>query len=76
MPGAPDIPRGAYMPFGGGPRVCIGQHFAMIEMTLIAALLLREFDLQFSNGQGLAKATIEMILKPEKTLMVDFIRRL
>ena len=40
----------AYFPFGAGPRACIGAQFALTEMTLVAACLLRRF--QFSLRPG------------------------
>ena len=35
----------AFMPFGGGPRVCLGSRFAMLEGKVTAAAILRDFDL-------------------------------
>lgn len=39
------IPRGVYFPFSAGPRVCIGQSFAMLEMQLILATILQRYRL-------------------------------
>jgi cytochrome P450 len=75
MPNAPDIPRGAYLPFGSGPRVCIGQHLATIEMALIAVYLLRQFNFTLAEGQALPQPKIDMVIKPAKPLMVTFTRR-
>ncbi|MBO1331719.1 cytochrome P450 [Streptomyces sp. VRA16 Mangrove soil] len=37
-------PRYAWLPFGGGPRACIGAHFAMLESVLALAVLLRRYE--------------------------------
>jgi cytochrome P450 len=40
---ANDPPRLAYLPFGGGRRICIGQSFALMEMVLMAAIMSQRF---------------------------------
>jgi unspecific monooxygenase len=46
LPGAPPVDRYAYLPFGIGPRVCIGAQFALIEATLVLARLLKAYRLE------------------------------
>jgi cytochrome P450 len=45
-----DRPRFAWYPFLGGPHQCIGQEFAMMEMTLVVAMLAQSFRLQLAPG--------------------------
>jgi cytochrome P450 len=45
------LPRFAYFPFGGGPRVCLGNTFAQMEATLILATVARRFRLKLVPGQ-------------------------
>jgi len=45
LPGAPPIDRFAYLPFGAGPRVCVGAQFALTEATLVLATLVQNFRL-------------------------------
>ena len=43
-PDAPPPPRFAYLPFGAGPRICVGAQFALTEATLVLAALIRAFE--------------------------------
>jgi cytochrome P450 len=45
------LPRCAYFPFGDGPRVCIGGHFAMLEAVLILATIAQRYRLELVPGQ-------------------------
>jgi cytochrome P450 len=67
-------PTFSYIPFGGGPRVCIGQHFAQLEMHVLLALLLREFEWDLVPGQDLSFTEIPTPL-PRGGLIVDLRRR-
>jgi cytochrome P450 len=46
-------PRFAYIPFGGGPRGCIGSQFAMMEAQLIVAAVAQRYRIQLVPGQNI-----------------------
>lgn len=50
-PGAPPPERFTYMPFGAGPRICVGMQFALTEATLVMARLIQAFRLSLV-GRG------------------------
>jgi cytochrome P450 len=53
----------AYFPFGGGPRLCIGNNFAMSEMTLFLQAMVQRFDIKPTG--------IEPVITPLVTLRPD-----
>jgi cytochrome P450 len=54
----------SYLPFGGGPRGCIGGNYAMLQILMILSALLRNYDFQLSPGQTI-EARPMVILRPK-----------
>ena len=48
------LPKHAYFPFGGGPRVCIGESFAWLELVNVVATIARRWDLELAPGHPVA----------------------
>lgn len=44
------LPRAAYVPFGGGPRLCIGANFAMVEASIILGTIVQRWSLDIPAG--------------------------
>jgi cytochrome P450 len=68
------LPRFAYFPFGGGPRVCIGQGFAMTEAVLLLAAIARRYRLTPVSAQPVP-ADAAVTLRPRGGLPMRIERR-
>lgn len=68
------LPRYAYFPFGGGPRQCIGNGFAMMEAILIVAAIAQRFRLSLVPGQRITP-TPYVTVRPEPGIRVRLASR-
>ncbi|MCB2408148.1 cytochrome P450 [Hymenobacter lucidus] len=59
------VTSGAYLPFGGGPRLCIGMQFALTEMQLVTLELLRHFAVELVAGQSPVPTQPLITLRPK-----------
>ncbi|MGE5335539.1 MAG: cytochrome P450, partial [Nitrososphaerota archaeon] len=62
-------PRFAYFPFGGGPRLCIGNQFALTEAQLILASILSRYQVRLEPGAHVAPEPL-VTLRPRGTLLM------
>jgi len=62
-------PRFAYFPFGGGPRMCIGADFAMIEAQLVLAATAQRYRLRLNEGHRVEPEAL-VTLRPKHGMMV------
>ncbi len=73
-PRGASLPRFAYFPFGGGPRVCIGAGFAMMEAVLLLATIAQQFRIQIAPGQQVSMQP-SVTLRPRNGIPVTLRRR-
>jgi cytochrome P450 len=75
-----NIPRYAYLPFGGGPRVCIGNQFSMMEAKLLLVTIMQHVDLELvPNHQVIpeqlltlrAKNSLPMVIKQRQPVLTN-----
>lgn len=69
-----DRPRYAYFPFGGGQRVCIGNNFALLEMTLVLAVVGQKYHLHLVPGQDIQPKMVGT-LRPNGPVMMTLEKR-
>jgi cytochrome P450 len=60
-----------YLPFGAGPRGCIGGNYAMLQILMILSVLLRRYDLHLIPGQTI-EAKPMVILRPKNGIRMSF----
>ena len=61
----------AHLPFGAGPRGCIGGNYAMLQILMILSVLLRKYDFRLVPGQTI-EARPMVILRPEHGIRMTF----
>ncbi|KPJ08736.1 Cytochrome P450 4C1, partial [Papilio machaon] len=65
----------AYIPFSAGPRNCIGQKFAMMQMKTAVSAILRNFKLLPVTGCSDLEFQADLILRNSKPVLVKFVKR-
>jgi len=68
------IPRYAYLPFGGGPRVCIGSGFAMMEARLVLGTVVQRYRLRLEPNQEVVPAQM-VTIRPKHGIRMRVSRR-
>jgi cytochrome P450 len=75
LPGAPPPPRFAFMPFGTGPRICVGAQFAMAEAVLVLAALVQRFHVVLRDKRPVLPVAV-VTTQPDHAPMFLLTRRI
>ncbi|MEO8607033.1 MAG: cytochrome P450 [Chloroflexota bacterium] len=68
------LPKYAYFPFGGGPRICIGNQFAQMEAVLVLATIMESFHMSLMPGQTIVPSPL-ITLRPKYGLQMTLTAR-
>jgi len=68
-----DLHREGYMPFGNGPRLCIGEHFAMMEMQLILTSIIQNWNFKLEVMEVAEKPLVT--LRPASEVLISIRKR-
>jgi cytochrome P450 len=60
----------AYIPFGAGPRQCIGNNFGLMEASLVMACVLQRFELHLMPGMDVQPQPL-FVLRPNRDMMMS-----
>lgn len=74
MPPAPPPDRFAYLPFGVGPRICIGAHFALVEATLALAEIIGTFRVTLLDKEAVTPVGV-VTTQPDRSPMFAISQR-
>ncbi len=69
-----DLHHEGYMPFGSGPRLCIGEHFALMEMQLILTSIIQHWDFNLEVKDVEEKPLVT--LRPASEVLISIQRRI
>jgi cytochrome P450 len=65
----------AYIPVSAGPRNCIGQKFAMLEMKTVLSYMLRHYRLRSLDSRDTVNILCELVLKADRGINVTITAR-
>lgn len=74
MPEAPPPARFAFMPFGAGPRICVGAQFAMAEATLVLASVVQRFRISLDDSRPVMPLAV-VTTQPDHAPLFHLTRR-
>ncbi|ULM98054.1 cytochrome P450 [Peribacillus frigoritolerans] len=69
------LPAFAYFPFGGGPRVCIGNHFAMMEAVFVLACIAKRYRIKLAPDHHEVTPLPSLTLRPKNGLRMELEER-